>query len=147
MTWDPTFYSDLSKISSTRKMLFYGIWVIYVSYTKKNRKFMLIKILWALTLKNRDLGQPIHLKKILGGMENISVLEYRASSGRVPPEKVFSNLWCFNRCVSGAWWHLVTFGPEFKVMNDGFHIIFHRSTAWRSKLSIVNFYVSFWHLV
>merc|ERR1719402_164300 len=56
-------------------------------------------------------------------------------------------LWCFDGCVCCARWHLITLSPKLKVMNDGFHIIFHCGAARRRKFAIVDLNVTFGHLI
>ena len=56
-------------------------------------------------------------------------------------------LWCFDGCVGGAWWDLISLSPELEVVNDGFHVVFHRRPARRGELAVIDLDVALRHLV
>ena len=94
------------------------------------------------------------------GLDLTSVWSWSSVGNQVDTE---FTLWCFDRGESCAWWYLVTLSPEFEVMNNGLHVVFHWSTkdifcqlgfrfdfqlpSWWSELSVVDLDITLRHLI
>lgn len=93
------------------------------------------------------------------GLDLTSVWSWSSVRNQVDTE---FTLWCFDRGESSAWWYLVTLSPEFEVMDNGLHVIFHWSTrisfrfgvrrdfklpSWWSELSVVDLDITLGHLI